>query len=481
MNQKFDDAAASAARTEILLQEEKGYIEAEGMERTFKFKQQDIKEAVDITTAKKSFDLNLTDFGPYRLDYTRNGRELLIAGSKGHVATFDWKSGKLGCEVHLNETVRDIKWLHNNQFFAVAQKKYTFIYDHTGAEVHRLKQHVEATRLEFLPYHFLMVSGGNTGYLKYHDVSTGQLVSEIRTKLGPTVSMKQNPYNAVVHCGHSNGTVTLWAPTMSTPLAKLFTCRGVVRDLAIDRTGRYMVAAGSDRTVKVWDIRNFKELQTYVCPTPASSIDISDTGLLSVGWGPHISIWKDAFTTKQHSPYLTHLLPGSTVVDNQFCPFEDALGVGHENGFSSLIVPGSGEPNFDALEINPYETTKQRQTTEVRSLLNKLSPDMITLDPNTIGSLDKTANDERTRYENLQERKEKKMDIRIDVKAKNSSIRKHLRKKNKTIIDQRKKILEARLQKEKDLRRRKAMEKKGIETHDVLDNALDRFKAKEKY
>jgi hypothetical protein len=34
------------------------------------------------------------------------GRDLLLAGRKGHVATMDWREGKLGCELQLNETVR---------------------------------------------------------------------------------------------------------------------------------------------------------------------------------------------------------------------------------------------------------------------------------------------------------------------------------------------------------------------------------------
>lgn len=62
-------------------------------------------------------------------------RHLAIASSHGHVATFDWQSGKLHSEIQLKESVRDIKFLHSEAFFAVAQKKYVFIYDQNGVEV----------------------------------------------------------------------------------------------------------------------------------------------------------------------------------------------------------------------------------------------------------------------------------------------------------------------------------------------------------
>lgn len=84
------------------------------LERTWKVSQDEIRQAVGAATAQKAFSLNLTDSGPYELDYSVDGRSLAIAGRRGHVATFDWQTGKLGIEMHLNETVRDIWCVSKN-------------------------------------------------------------------------------------------------------------------------------------------------------------------------------------------------------------------------------------------------------------------------------------------------------------------------------------------------------------------------------
>lgn len=159
LENKYKEATLKAKDAEILHEHEGGFLEPEGeLERTYKVRQDEIKQSVGIEAAKGAFNLKLDTFGPYVFDYTRNGKDLLLAGRKGHVATMDWREGKLGTELHLNETVRDATWLHNNQYFALAQKKYVYIYDHAGTEIHCLQKHLEPMHLEFLPYHFLLAS-----------------------------------------------------------------------------------------------------------------------------------------------------------------------------------------------------------------------------------------------------------------------------------------------------------------------------------
>lgn len=159
LESKYKDATLKAKDAEILLEHTGGLLEPEtDLEKTYKVLQNEIKESVSIETAKKGFELKLDALGPYVCDYTRNGRELLLAGRKGHVATMDWRDGRLGCELQLGETIRDAKWLQFNQAFAVAQKKYVYIYDRAGVEIHCLKKHIEVTNMEFLPHHYLLAT-----------------------------------------------------------------------------------------------------------------------------------------------------------------------------------------------------------------------------------------------------------------------------------------------------------------------------------
>jgi U3 small nucleolar RNA-associated protein 7 len=49
-------------------------IDDDEEQRTIDLTQSDIKSSVDIFSAQKRFDLELPLYGPYQIDYTRNGR-----------------------------------------------------------------------------------------------------------------------------------------------------------------------------------------------------------------------------------------------------------------------------------------------------------------------------------------------------------------------------------------------------------------------
>ena len=383
----FRDAQHGAAKADQwLLPATGGMLEAEGMEETWRFKQEDIAAAVERGSARQLLDLRLPELGPYRVSVTRNGRFLALAGQKGHLALVDRQKAVVHTEIQVRETCRDVLFLHNEQYFAVAQKNYGYIYDHRGRELHCLTDFVRPTRLDFLPRHFLLTGVGGNGILTYQDTSTGRLVAQHKTKLGPGVTLTHNPWNAVSCCGHSNGTVTLWTPNMTTPVARMLTHQGPLRGLACDPSGHYLVTAGLDLQLKVWDVRTYQPVHAYFTAGAVDTLDISQTGLLAIGWGRRVQIWKDALSTKAAAPYLNHHVDGAGQLHgSRFVPYEDVLALGHGGGVSTLLVPGAGEANYDSWVADPYMRPKARQEAEVRALLDKIQPEMIVVDPDSVG------------------------------------------------------------------------------------------------
>ena len=72
-----------------------------GTERTWNFKQMDIVREVSVAAARKAFDLQLDQLGPYCVNFTRSGKYMLLGGRKGHLAMMDWQQAKLVCEVQV--------------------------------------------------------------------------------------------------------------------------------------------------------------------------------------------------------------------------------------------------------------------------------------------------------------------------------------------------------------------------------------------
>ncbi|EGC32553.1 hypothetical protein DICPUDRAFT_81631 [Dictyostelium purpureum] len=399
------ESAKQALKSEMLLQKDCGFIVTENeKEKTYKLTQHQIAKQVDIQSSGKVFDLNLDPNGPYNFEYSKNGRYLLLAGARGHYSIVDWQRGKKLTERHLGGAIRDACFLHNETMFALAQKKYTYIYNQDGVELHWLKDHYDPKFIDFLPYHYLLVSATNKGKIIYEDISVGQKVVESHYH-GPLSAMCQNPQNAVMNLGFSTGIVQMWIPKSRNPVVKIHCHKSPITSMAVSLSGNYLVTAGSDCMVKVFDLRNtYQETHAFATKITPNAISLSGTNVLAVAGDKQTYIWKNPFDTSIQEPYLIH--KNNSIANSvQFCPFEDVLGIGTQSGFSSTLVPGSGIANYDSMEADPFASNKMKKEQEVKKLLEKIPHDMITLDPNVIGTIQSGVKSEEDKFKRANEPK----------------------------------------------------------------------------
>ena len=422
-----------------------GYMIAENPnEKTLKYSQDYLKKALPKYNSDNIFDLDLPENGPFNIDYTRNGKYLLMGGEKGNISMLDWKEKNLILDFNVETKINSIKFLQNDSMFAVGQNDHLYIYDNQGIELHSLDYIPSPLFLEYLPYHFLLVSALKNNTIKYLDISLGQIVSESKTKSGIISCLAQNPYNAVIISGHSNGLLQMWTPNYgSTPVVKIFAHSSGINSCCVDLEGNYLTTVGNDTKMKIWDLRNsYKCVYEYYNPNPPTFVTISQKGLLAVSYNNVIEVWKDFALSKQKEPYMKHHFKNNKTKTKslKFINFEDFLGCGTNIGFSSIIVPGSGLANFDTFENNPYETKNQRKENEIKNLLEKIPHNMISLDPYKLNTIDprskKVIEKERiemqkNKVEEILKNQKKKMKKRLKHKQNHDLILKEFDKNQK--------------------------------------------------
>jgi U3 small nucleolar RNA-associated protein 7 len=195
-----------------------------------------------------------------------------------------------------------------------------------------------------------------------------------------------------------------------------------------------------------------------------------------------VQVWKDALSTKAMAPYMNHSFHAGTLADLAFCPYEDVLGAGHSGGVSTILVPGAGEPNFDSLVANPYQTKKERREAEVAKLLDKLQPEMIVIDPDTVGQIRKAPLDVQKERQTkamearmaLKSQREEKQDKKTRMKGKLKPSRKY-RKKQQNVIDEKKMKHEERKQEIAARRKRDKEAKDSNEAPAAVPSILKSF------
>lgn len=385
-------AARGAVRSEMLQTVDQGYME-EGV----KMSQREILKEIPVAIASRKFDFKLPN-GPYRADITLNGRTILLGGAGGHTAAFDWYKGTKFFELYPSDEVRDVCFLYDDTMSAMATRKSVYIFDKNGVQLHELTDHKNPLFLQFLRQHWLLVSATENGRLNYTDVTDGKTIAQIRTGRGRPTAMAYNRHNGVVSLGHSNGIVSFWTPNMPEPAATVNAHPAPITAIDINLGGDKMVTAGCDGSVRVWDLRTFKMAYSRMNDKyAASDVAFSATGVLGTARGARVEFFKNA---DQRKPFLSHMFD-SQVRTLKFVTFDDFAICGLDDGISSVVVPGSGEPNIDSNVANPFATARWRQEQEVRGLLDKIPYDMITMDTDGPLRVGRPADRQKQRAEKL--------------------------------------------------------------------------------
>lgn len=324
-----------------------------------------------------------------------------------------------------------------------------------------------------------MASINEYGQLHYQDVTDGRMIGSYRTGFGRTDVMQVNRHNALLSLGHSGGKVTMWSPTSSSAVIEMLCHMGPISAIAFHPTNRDLMAtSGKEKKVKLWDMRNLKgPLQTL--PGQAETLDFSQKGLLARGTSSFLQVLRDSSGSQKYEKYMTHpLVKGYQIEKVLFRPYEDVLCIGHSMGWSSILIPGSGNPNFDSWVANPFETRKQRREREVHSLLDKLPPETIMFDPTKIGTVKPPRKEKPTKEEKAAELEaavEDAKDIVPKKKTKGRSKPSKMKKKKQELIAGAKRpFLEQKMKEDEQAARKKQKAMEQVE----LPTSLQRFARK---
>ena len=260
----------------------------------------------------------------------------------------DWQKHKVVCEVQVRETVKDVCFLHNNVFFAAAQRKEVYVYDKRGLEVHRMREHKDVEKLCFLPNHFLLSSIGMQGVLRYQDTSTGEIVAQHRTKLGPARQCLNPTTGWCFAATRRHGVV----PNMTTPLVKMLCHRGPVNSLLSTRAGG--TSSPSGRTSR-WGVgRQDLQAPPRAFVAPAKSVEISQRGLVGIPGALGCRSGRSALQTKASAPYMNHQQSSGHIRQIRFCPTR----MSWESGTRAALAPSWSRGNKTTTPLWPVRTRR---------------------------------------------------------------------------------------------------------------------------
>ncbi len=121
---------------------------------------------------------------------------------------------------------------------------------------------------------------------------------------------------------------------------------------------------------------------------PGSDLQYSQRGLLGVAWGPHISVY-DANAPLGRAPpgpYITQGFPRANRCRSSSAPSKTFLVSAMRAGLRVCWCP-CGRAELRLERVGSVRDAQRQREREVHQLMDKISPDLISIDSTILGSV----------------------------------------------------------------------------------------------
>jgi WD40 repeat protein len=238
---------------------------------------------------------------PQALRFTRDGRQLLIAGGRhshsGCAILVDVRTGeritKVGDEL---DTVLGADISPDKRKIAIAgPQKIVRVFDSvSGQLLHELKKHTDwIYTVRFSPDGILLASGDRSNGLVLWEADSGNLYADLPGHQGSVCSVDFRSDSNVMLSASLDGTVKLWDLIESKEIKSWPAHDGGTNAAEFSFEGS-IVTAGNDRKVKLWNAagelqKEFTGLEELALRTSICS----DAGVVVGGdWNGNVRVWK---------------------------------------------------------------------------------------------------------------------------------------------------------------------------------------------